>query len=76
MINRLGILFLLLFPFTAFAQYEILEGPKAFVDITEEAGIEHQFKVYEGMFGGGIMGGASGTNNANQTPQQESPKEN
>ena len=29
-----------------------------------------------GMFGGGVMGGASGTNNANQTPQQESPKEN
>ena len=25
-----------------------------FVDITEAAGIHHQFKVYEGMFGGGI----------------------
>ena len=25
-----------------------------FTEITEEAGIDHQFKVYEGMFGGGI----------------------
>lgn len=25
-----------------------------FVDVTEAAGIQHQFKVYEGMFGGGI----------------------
>lgn len=25
-----------------------------FVDVTEAAGIDHQFRVYEGMFGGGI----------------------
>lgn len=30
------------------------EGNTPFVDITESAGIKHQFKVYEGMFGGGI----------------------
>jgi enediyne biosynthesis protein E4 len=28
--------------------------PKPFTDITESAGINHQFVVYEGMFGGGI----------------------
>lgn len=27
---------------------------QSFVDITESAGIDHQFKVYEGLFGGGI----------------------
>ncbi len=27
---------------------------KGFADITEAAGIQHQFQVYEGMFGGGI----------------------
>jgi enediyne biosynthesis protein E4 len=26
----------------------------AFVDVTKEAGINHQFKVYEGTFGGGV----------------------
>ena len=25
-----------------------------FVNITKQAGIEHQFIVYEGMFGGGV----------------------
>lgn len=28
--------------------------PKAFTEISEAAGIQHQFKVFEGMFGGGI----------------------
>lgn len=27
---------------------------KAFTDITEAAGVHHQFRVYEGMFGGGV----------------------
>ena len=31
-----------------------LPGQTPFVDVTKEAGIDHQFKVYEGMFGGGI----------------------
>ena len=30
-----------------------LNGQIKFTDITQEAGIDHQFKVYEGMFGGG-----------------------
>lgn len=30
-----------------------LKGQTPFVDVTEEAGIEHQFLVYEGTFGGG-----------------------
>lgn len=34
--------------------YLPLIGQTPFVDITESAGIQHQFKVYEGMFGGGI----------------------
>ena len=25
-----------------------------FIDITQNAGIEHYFEVYEGMFGGGV----------------------
>ena len=31
-----------------------LYGQTHFIDVTEEAGIVHQFRVYEGMFGGGI----------------------
>lgn len=30
------------------------KSQNTFVDITEEAGIDHYFEVYEGMFGGGI----------------------
>ncbi|MEM6802501.1 MAG: CRTAC1 family protein [Bacteroidota bacterium] len=52
--HRLGIIFLCLFPLFSFGQQNKLEGPKAFTDVTEAAGIAHQFKVYEGMFGGGI----------------------
>ncbi len=29
-------------------------GQHSFTDVSEEAGIQHQFEVYEGMFGGGI----------------------
>lgn len=29
-------------------------GQKRFTDVTESAGISHEFKVYEGMFGGGV----------------------
>lgn len=29
-------------------------SPTPFVDVTEAAGIDHQFAVYEGMFGGGV----------------------
>jgi hypothetical protein len=29
-------------------------GQMSFKDVTEESGINHQFKVFEGMFGGGI----------------------
>ncbi len=29
-------------------------GNAPFVDVTDSSGIQHQFKVYEGMFGGGI----------------------
>ncbi|PHN01459.1 CRTAC1 family protein [Flavilitoribacter nigricans] len=32
----------------------MLFGQTPFVDVTQSAGIEHTFKVYEGMFGGGI----------------------
>jgi enediyne biosynthesis protein E4 len=39
---------LLLLTLPAFAQ-------KAFTDITRPAGIAHQFRVYEGMFGGGAV---------------------
>lgn len=45
--NSIVICFLLFVKFTACSQ-------SAFVDITEEAGIDHYFEVYEGMFGGGI----------------------
>ena len=31
-----------------------LSGQLHFTDVTDSAGISHQFKVYEGMFGGGI----------------------
>ncbi|MEL6252817.1 MAG: CRTAC1 family protein [Bacteroidota bacterium] len=49
-----GIMLLFLIPVSSFSQYEKFEGPMAFTDITDTAGINHQFKVYEGMFGGGI----------------------
>ncbi len=29
-------------------------GQHSFTDVSDEAGIQHQFEVYEGMFGGGI----------------------
>lgn len=32
----------------------MLRAQTRFVDVTEQAGINHRFKVYEGMFGGGI----------------------
>ncbi len=31
----------------------VLNAQTSFVDVTEEAGIDHQFVVFEGMFGGG-----------------------
>jgi hypothetical protein len=34
-------------PFPSFAQ-------GGFTDVTNTAGIDHQFKVYEGLFGGGV----------------------
>ena len=34
--------------------YSHISAQTPFKDVTEEAGINHQFKVYEGMFGGGI----------------------
>ncbi len=37
----------------AFAQRPAA-GTTPFVDVTDSSGISHQFKVYEGMFGGGI----------------------
>jgi hypothetical protein len=43
----------LLMPGWAFAQNPAPVAT-AFTDITETAGIQHQFAVYEGMFGGGI----------------------
>lgn len=49
-----GIMLLFLIPLSSFSQYEKFEGPMAFTDVTDSAGIEHQFKVFEGMFGGGI----------------------
>ncbi|MEM8891991.1 MAG: CRTAC1 family protein [Bacteroidota bacterium] len=49
-----GIMLLFLIPLSSFSQYEKFEGPRAFTDVTDSAGIEHQFKVFEGMFGGGI----------------------
>lgn len=33
--------------------FHILGAQPRFTEVTEEAGIDHQFKVYEGMFGGG-----------------------
>lgn len=44
---------ILAFLFSCFCSY-FLKGQVKFVDITEEAGVKHQFKVYEGMFGGGV----------------------
>ncbi len=32
----------------------IARGQHSFTDVSDEAGIQHQFEVYEGMFGGGI----------------------
>lgn len=32
----------------------IIIGQMSFTDVTIESGIDHQFKVYEGMFGGGV----------------------
>jgi len=43
--NRFLLLLLVFVPFLSIAQ--------KFTDITKKAGIEHQFVVYEGMFGGG-----------------------
>ena len=34
--------------------FQQIHAQTAFTDITEESGISHQFRVYEGMFGGGI----------------------
>ncbi|MEM7658435.1 MAG: VCBS repeat-containing protein, partial [Bacteroidota bacterium] len=42
--------FAILFCITIFS---FAQDTKPFVDITESAGIQHQFQVYEGMFGGG-----------------------
>lgn len=36
----------------SFSQYAV--GQSRFTNITKQAGIDHQFKVYEGMFGGGV----------------------
>lgn len=45
-----------IFFFIAFAAISTLSAQPAtpFTDITEAAGIAHQFAVYEGMFGGGV----------------------
>jgi enediyne biosynthesis protein E4 len=45
------LLFLLFFRY-AFAQ---TPSPTPFQDVTKKAGINHQFRVYEGMFGGGAV---------------------
>ncbi len=39
---------------TAALSFEIAVAQSAFKDVTKEAGIQHQFVVYEGMFGGGV----------------------
>lgn len=36
-----------------YSHAQTLPTPTAFINITKQAGINHQFKVYEGMFGGG-----------------------
>ncbi len=45
--KQINVVFLSLFTIPLGAQ-------TPFTDITEDAGIDHQFEVYEGMFGGGI----------------------
>lgn len=45
---------LLIFLISLFCGLPITLIGQGFVDITEDAGIDHQFKVFEGMFGGGI----------------------
>ncbi len=42
-----------LFIVFVFSISTIVYGQQKFTDITEEAGIQHQFEVYEGTFGGG-----------------------
>ena len=32
----------------------LINAQETFVDVTEHAGIEHQYEVYEGTFGGGV----------------------
>lgn len=44
-----GYLLILLIP-----QFSTAQDQTPFTDVTEAAGIDHQFQVYEGMFGGGI----------------------
>ncbi|MBG9378179.1 CRTAC1 family protein [Panacibacter sp. DH6] len=41
-----AVVYVLLLPYSGYAQ-------KRFTDVTDSAGIQHAFKVYEGMFGGG-----------------------
>ncbi len=46
----------ILWPFFIIVQLLVSEGSYAqttFTDVTEAAGIDHQYKVYEGLFGGG-----------------------
>ncbi|MBL0111244.1 MAG: CRTAC1 family protein [Saprospiraceae bacterium] len=42
-----------LFLITTLINFSLTQAQKPFTDVTHQAGIDHQFKVYEGMFGGG-----------------------
>lgn len=55
-LNITKIIFILLLALSfAFLRVEAqAPSPTPFVDVTEAAGIDHQFAVYEGMFGGGV----------------------
>lgn len=48
--QRLPFIFILLI---VFVNPYLLSAQKRFTDVTDAAGIDHKFRVYEGMFGGG-----------------------
>ncbi|MFN4144474.1 MAG: CRTAC1 family protein [Runella sp.] len=53
---KIKIALLVIFIFAQSGQFlhtQTLPKPVAFIDVTKEAGIRHQFRVFEGMFGGG-----------------------
>ena len=51
--NNWSIPLTLIAPFVLTSSLYLPVGAQAFKDVTEQAGIQHQFKVFEGMFGGG-----------------------